>query len=376
MRRRRADSNRTELKTVIKTTITKILLVTAVGLAAATSALAQDMPPAAVVVDSVQLRLIAPSIEVPGTVVSRFDARLASELEAKLEWIAEVGTGVKEGDTLARLENITFRLLEMEAQSRVKREQARVTFLRSEKERLEQLAENNLSAKSQLDQTTSDLAVAESEEEIAKAQLGQAQVAMHITEIRAPFDGIVTERLRSIGERLSVADEVIRLVDPNSLEIIARAPLNTVNFIDQSDELEIHNDFRQGKATVRTIVPFGDPQSHMFEIRLNADPEVWTVGESVRLSMPTADEKAVLSVPRDALVLRRQGASVFKVNNDNKVEQIKVITGLGAGPFIEVIGDMNPGDRVVIRGAERLSTGMEVNITGGPNGDVGTAANP
>jgi RND family efflux transporter MFP subunit len=359
----------------MKTIVKKVLLAVA-SVVVSASALAQDMPPAAVVIDSVQLRLLAPTIEVPGTVVSRFDSRLASELEAKLKWIAEVGTEVKEGDTLARLEDITFRLREMEAQSRVDREQARIIFLKSEKERLEQLSKKNLSAKSQLDQTTSDLAVAESDEAIARAQLGMAQVSMYVTEIRAPFDGIVTERLRNIGERLGVADEVIRLVDPNSLEITARAPLNTVNYIDVNDELEIHNDFRRGNATVRTIVPFGDPQSHMFEIRMNADPEVWTVGESVRLSMPTADEQAVLSVPRDALILRRQGASVFRVNSDNTVEQINVITGLGAGRYIEVIGDMNAGDKVVIRGAERLSTGMEVNVTEDSTSEVGTAANP
>jgi RND family efflux transporter MFP subunit len=336
--------------------------------------LAQEMPPAAVVIDTVQVRLLAPTIELPGTVVSRYDARLASELAAKLEWIAEVGTEVTEGETVARLQNITFKLFEMEAQSRVTREQARVTFLQSEKQRLQQLSLNNLSAKSQLDQITSELAVAESDEAIARAQLGQSQVAMYVTEIRAPFDGIVTERLRSIGERLNVADEVIRLVDPNSLEIIARAPLNTVNFISKDDVLELHNDFRQGVATVQTIVPFGNPQSHMFEVRLNADPDVWTVGESVRLSMPTAAEKEVLAVPRDALILRREGASVFRVLTDNTVQQVNVITGLGAGSHIEIIGDLNPGDRVVIRGAERLRPGMSVSINGGATADAGSNA--
>ncbi len=73
-------------------TIIKRVLLAAGGITATASALAQEWPAAAVVVDSVQLRLLAPSIEVPGTVVSRFDARLASELEAKLSWIAEVGT--------------------------------------------------------------------------------------------------------------------------------------------------------------------------------------------------------------------------------------------------------------------------------------------
>jgi len=283
------------------------------------------------------MRQLAPSVDVPGTVISRFDSRLASELSAKLVWIAEVGTAVKEGDTVARLEDFTYKLLEMEAQARVEREQARVKFLRSEKARLDELSEKNLSAKSQLD-----------------------QVMMHITQIRAPFDGLITERLRNIGERLNVSDEVIRIVNPNALEVVARAPLNTVNFIADGAILHLHNDFREGEASVRTIVPFGNPQSHMFEVRLNVDPELWTVGESVRLSMPTANVKEVLAVPRDALILRREGASVFRINDDMTAEQINVITGLGDGNHIEVIGELKAGDRVVTRGAERLSDGMTV----------------
>lgn len=327
-------------------------------------AYAQGMPPATVVVDEAELRMLAPTVEVPGTVVSRYDARLASELSAKLEWIAEVGTEVKEGDTVARLHDITFRLREMEAKSLVEREEAAVVYLKSEKKRLESLGQNNLSARSQIEKVTSELAMAEADRAIAEVQLGHAKVAMHVTEVRAPFDGIVTERLRSIGERLEVADEVIRLVDPNSLEVVARAPLSTVNFIDKGDQLELSNDFRSAPASVRTIVPFGDPQSHMFEVRLDADPEIWTVGESVRLSMPTADAKEVLAVPRDALVLRREGASVFKVNQDMTVRKVSVITGLGAGSQIEIFGEIQVGDQVVIRGAERLEDGMSVSIGG------------
>ncbi len=334
-----------------------------------------EQPPAAVIVDRARVTHMAPSVDVPGTVVSRFDSRLASELEANLSWIADVGTAVSKGDTVARLEVITFRLYEMEAESRVAREKARVIFLQSEKARLEQLAENNLSAKSQLDQTISDLAVAEADQKIAEAQLGQAKVAMYVTQIRAPFDGIVTEKLRNIGERLNVADEVIRLVDPKSIEVVARAPLNTVNFIKVDDVLALHNDYRDGEGSVRTIVPFGNPQSHMFEVRLNVDSEAWTVGESVRLSMPTAAAKEVLTVPRDALVLRREGAFVYRIDAELKAEQVSVITGLGAGSLIEVIGDINAGDRVVTRGAERLSTGMMVEISEDRGGTAsGTAA--
>lgn len=329
-----------------------------------TSAAAQGWDEAPnVVVARASMQMLSPSVDVPGTVISRFDSRLASELSAKLVWIAEVGTEVKEGDIVARLEDFTFKIREMETQSQVDREQARVTFLESELERLEKLSERNLSAKSQYDRTVSDLAMARSDEQIAQAQLGYSKIAMHVTQIRAPFDGVVTERLRSIGERMNIADEVLRLVDPDSLEVVARAPLSTVNFIEKGDVLPLVNDYRSGNAPIRTIVPFGNPQSHMFEVRLDADSELWTVGESVRLSMPTAAAKEVLAIPRDALVLRREGASVFKMTDNSVVAQVNVIVGLGAGALIEVFGDLKAGDEVVVRGAEGLSDGVTVAVT-------------
>jgi RND family efflux transporter MFP subunit len=335
-----------------------ILLATASG-----SLLAQGFDQAPdVVTAQARMEMLAQSVEVPGTVVSRNDSRLASELAAKLVWIAEVGTQVEKGETIARMEDFTFKIREMEAQALVEREQARVTFLESDLRRLEELSERNLSAKSQYDQTVSDLAIAKSDKKIAEAQLAYAQIAMHVTEIRAPFDGVVTERLRNLGERLNVADEVVRLVDPNRLEVVSRAPLSTVNFIKKGEVLSIGNDYRTGKAPIRTIVPFGNPQSHMFEVRLDADPNVWTVGESVRLTMPTAAAKEVLAVPRDALVLRREGASVFKMTDESTVLQVNVVIGLGAGALIEVFGDLEAGDEVVVRGAEGLSDGMSVAV--------------
>jgi multidrug efflux pump subunit AcrA (membrane-fusion protein) len=68
-----------------------------------------------------------------------------------------------------------------------------------------------------------------------------------------------------------------------------------------------------------------------------------------------------VALPRDALVLRRDGVSVFLVR-DNKAVQIPVQVGIGQGDLVEVIGDVQPGDQVIIRGAERLFPGQPVNI--------------
>lgn len=337
---------------------------------------AQFGPPTVVVAETVNTEL-APRVNVPGTVISRDDARIAAEVEGPLEWVADVGTQVARGDRVAKIEDTVLRIQKDEFDGLVAREQARLKFLVPELERLRKLAADNNAAKSLLDRTDSDLDVARSDLQVARARLARVEDQLNRTTIRAPFDGVVTERLTNAGERVSVGDQVVRLVNPAAVEVVARAPLNSVAFISVGGELPLRNDRKSGIGTVRTIVPFGNLESHMFEVRLDVEHSNWTVGESVRLSVPTAAPREVLAVPRDALVLRRDGTTVFRINTvtgddgaeQNIAERILVSPGLGDGELIEVTGNLQAGDMVVVRGAERLRPDTPVMIQNSPAGN-------
>ncbi len=90
--------------------------------------------------------------------------------------------------------------------------------------------------------------------------------------------------------------------------------------------------------------------------------------------MTTDSAKEVHTVPRDAHVLRREASFVYRINEESKAEQVSVITGMGAGNLIEVIGAINAGDQVVTRGAERLTTGMVVDISEEEGGATSSSA--
>ena len=67
-------------------------------------------------------------------------------------------------------------------------------------------------------------------------------------------------------------------------------------------------------------------------------------------------------MPRDALVLRPEGISVFVLDQDRKAKKISVTTGMGFGQLVAVSGDLMDGDTVIIRGNERLQPGQAVSI--------------
>ena len=98
-------------------------------------------------------------------------------------------------------------------------------------------------------------------------------------------------------------------------------------------------------------------------MRLDLNGSRFPVGQTLRVSIPTAGSRKVLTVPRDALVLRPDGHSVFIVDANNQAQQIRVTIGVGQGEQIAVQGAVSPGDKVVIRGNERLQPGQAVNIS-------------
>jgi RND family efflux transporter MFP subunit len=311
-----------------------------------------------------RVTMMAPTMQVAGTVVSRADAFLSAEVEGRLIEVADVGTRVAQGDVIARVEDTSLRLRSQELAAEITRAEARLRFLEAELTRFERLAETNLAAASQIDQTRSERDVAISDLTVVRSRLAQVDDQLRRTVLRAPFPGVVAARVAQAGERVSEGARVVRLVNPDSLEVVARAPLRYYRYVQPGDELGLQvGDDEELIAPVRTVVSVGDESRHVFELRLDMDAPL-PVGQTVRVTIPTANVREVLAVPRDALVLRGDGIAVFIVGEDNTARRIRVTTGIGAGDWIEVSGPIQAGDRVVIRGNERLRPGQEVSVQG------------
>ena len=326
------------------------------------TAFGQGPPGAMVKVADAAVRDLAPITLVPGTVISRDDARLAAEVEGQLIEVAEVGDIVEAGDPVARIDDTRLTLLKQELTAEITRAEARVRFLESEEKRFATLAESNLAATTQLEATRSDRDVAIGDLAVARARLAQNADSLARTRVLAPFSGVVVERLSRPGERVARGDIVVRLVDQEHLEVVTRAPLEFYGYTTRGQSLELRAGERIATGTVRTVVAVGDENTHQFEVRLDLEAGVFPVGQTLRVAVPKDEGREVLAVPRDALVLRPSGASVFVVDDSNAAQRIEVTTGVGSGDYIEIFGDVSAGDRVITRGNERLQPGQTVTI--------------
>ncbi len=324
---------------------------------------AEDAPPAVPVktVEAVQLEVFSKSW-LPGTIMGRYDAKIAAEVDGRLEQLLDVGDRVKKGDELARIESFTLGLHVAEMEAEILPKVARLNFLQREVKRLSLLAEQNNAAKNSLDDISSQSKQTEGELAVARARLAQARDQLARTILYAPFDGVVAERYKSEGERVEKGDHVVRLVNTEKLEIQVRVPQAAIASLHANEEILVKDSEHSGTAQLRTYVPVGDELSRLYELRLEFTEADWMPGHAVRVSVPVSKPKQVIAVPRDALVIRQNNISVFKINERNIAEYVAVKTGLTKDNLIEVIGNISVGDRIVIRGNERLRPGQSVTI--------------
>jgi RND family efflux transporter MFP subunit len=319
-----------------------------------------EFPPVSVA--HVKATRIAPQASYPGTVVSRNDSKLAADVEGRVEWVADVGAIVKEGDVIARLDANLARMQHDSDTANVAKLTAQVRFDRAQAQRMQELMDRKVVSKAGLDQATSTRDANEAALKQAEAAAKRSQYQLNHSEIRAPFSGRIVSRLINAGEYASPGKDVVRLVDLDAIEIATQVPISSMQHLRETMRVTAELQGKNVQTTVRVIVPVGHEQSRTVEVRLALEPGTAFVGDAAKVLIPSAEPRSVLAVPRDALVLREDNTYLFKLNKENKAERIAVEVGAADGNMVEVIGMLKAGERVIIRGAERLESGQKVRL--------------
>jgi RND family efflux transporter MFP subunit len=335
----------------------------ALPLAARTAAADPASPERAVVeVGTVSVRPVTLESWIPGSIVSRADARIASVIAGRVVWIAEVGSRIAPGGVIARLDATVSRLRVEDLRAQVARARAQHDVNSSQLERFNRLAATQALSASQLEDARAQREMSNDDLARAEAQLRQALYEIDQAQIRAPFPGVVTERFIQIGEYLQTGSATVRLVNTTDIEARATAALALAANVHPGQLVTVRDHGLAKAGRVRTVVPVGDERSRQFEVRVTLSSPEWLVGTPVEVSLPASAERQAVTVPRDALVIRQNHSYVLRVTRANTVEELDVTPGAGIADAVEVSGALSPGDRLVVRGAERLVAGQAVRV--------------
>ncbi len=331
-----------------------------------TQAQAPQAPAKPVQVASVEETLFVPTVDIVGSIYSRNNVKLTAGVGGRLDWVAEPGTFLVQGQEVARIDQLPLELQKAEQEANIKRANINLEFLGRELRRLQELRESNSASVFQLDQTQSQHDLAQADLEIAQVRLRQIKDQLSRAVVRAPFDGVVTERIREAGGDVNRSDVLVHMLDTENLEGRIFVPVRYLPYLRTSKEILITSDTGQINAQIKAIIPAADLQSQSFELRVSLPQganERWTSGQLIRATVPVKNPEQRLTVHRDALILRSDGTYVVVIDSENKAHRHLVEVGEGLDDRVSVTSpELKAGDRVATRGAERLQEGQQVTI--------------
>jgi RND family efflux transporter MFP subunit len=308
---------------------------------------------------------LAANTELNATLYSRSHIPITASLNARVDYLVEPGDFVAQGDKLAGMDLLPIQLRQAEQKAQISRAKINVAYIKNELSRLQELSKTQAVSQFNLDQMRSEHDLAAADLEIAQLKLAQINEQLSRAIIIAPFAGIITERLLRVGSEVNRGDILLRLLDTEHLEARLYIPIRYLAFINKGDKLNMSASDKKTLAAVTAKIPRADPRSQTFEVRINipkALNKYWAAGQLVSVSVPTQKATESLTVPRDALILRKNGSYVIKVNADSTVSRLAVVVGKGNKERVAITGSLKHGDNVAIRGAERLADGDKVVI--------------
>ncbi|RUO63159.1 efflux RND transporter periplasmic adaptor subunit [Pseudidiomarina insulisalsae] len=313
----------------------------------------------------VSKEVISPTAMVSGQVQSRHASELSAGVNGKLVWIAEPGTAVAEGGVLAEVDARPYELAVRQLEAQLKRKNIEIERTKRDLERLSDLYQKQAISAREIDNMQADLALLQSDEELLQLQLEQAQDDLKKTTVRAPFAGVVTERLQRAGEDVTGTAPLLGLVDVEHLEIRFHGPLAYSDFTRQAAQVSVYYSGGDTRMPLRTVIPVSDARSQTFTgvLKIPADMQgAFRVGELVTVAVPAALPAEHFVVPRDALVIGKGTTSVYVIDSENKAQEVKVSIAGGSGDYVNVVGKLQNGQRVVVRGADTLRHGQMVKV--------------
>lgn len=330
-----------------------------------------NTPPASPVkVESVRQLNESPSIKLMGTVYSQNQVELTAGVSGRLVWVIEPGTYIRQGERVAQIELLPIQLRHSERHAQYNRAKINLEYLVKELSRQKELKQKNNTSQLQLEQTESQVALAKADLEIAELQLKQVNRELQKATITSPFEGVITQRFRRAGFDVGPSEILVQLLDTRNLEVRVDMPIKYLAYTKPGALVNLslidhENNLTRFNAKTSTIIPAADQLSQTFEMRIRV-PETAnstiSTGQLIDVEIPILSQRMNLAVHRDALLLRSDGTYIVKIDENNIAHKLKVEVGKGKNEWVMISGDIKVGDKVAVRGAERLNQGQLVLI--------------
>jgi HlyD family secretion protein len=275
----------------------------------------------------------------------------------------DVGDKVKRGQELVRLsDELLVADVNSKRASKLQAE-AQLVTASSDRRRGDLVKESGALSNSELEKLHNDELAAQAKVQQATADLESAEVKLRYAHVLSPDDGVITSRTVVVGQIAQAGNEMLRLLRNGRVEWRAEIPEGRMREVQVGQTVRITMaDSSKLVGRVRTVAPTVQSGTRTGLVYVDlpkpdgARPGMFARGE-IEVSRGMA-----ATLPLASVVVRDGYSYVFVVTNGQKVERRRVETGGVRDGRVEIVAGLNPGERVVDRGAGFLQDGDKITV--------------
>jgi len=332
--------------------------------------------PMSIVPEAVGRGDIGVNINALGTVTSLATVTVRTQISGYLMKIDfKEGDEVKKGDLLAEIDSRPYEAALAQAKGNLARDEALLKGAQVDLTRYQGLAAQNAVPRQTLDTQVALVAQDQGTVEADRAAVNAAQVNLNYCHIVSPIDGRVGIRLVDQGNYVTPGDT-------NGLVVITQLKPISVLFTVPEDNLQaILKRLQQGAKLPTTALDRSSTKTLAQGVVQSTDSQIDPTTGTIKLraTFPNDDEalfpnqfvnirllldthKNVVIMPTAGVQRGVPGTFVYLVNADNTVSVRKIELGITDGDNVEVKSGLQPGDKIVIDGADKLRDGAKINV--------------
>ncbi|MCP0913375.1 MULTISPECIES: efflux RND transporter periplasmic adaptor subunit [Legionella] len=291
------------------------------------------------------------------------------------ERLVDIGDQVKSGTLLARLSSPELEEQIKQAEAQVRLQEARVKLADLEFQRAQKLVTTGAVARSIFDEKQAEYQVALATLDLNKAQLMRLRKVFDYTNIRAPFDGIISERNIEKGDRINATDAtpMFKLIRTNQLRVVVDVPQSQLFSIEKNAVANLSFAELPGRTFKIKFFRLAkevdeDSGTMRVEFILDNKNNKLQAGLSGEVSIQIMENKNILLIPANALSVRDGKSSVVLVDKNSEIQFRAVVTGrIKSTNNVEILSGLSADDNVVINPNALLFPGQKVEMIAATN---------
>jgi membrane fusion protein, multidrug efflux system len=345
--------------------------------------------PMSIVPETVGKGDIGINLNALGTVTSLATVTIRSQISGYLQKVDfKEGDEVKKGDLIAEIDPRPYEAMLAQANGNLARDQALLKGAQVDLARYQGLATQNAVPHQTLDTQVALVAQDQGTVEFDKAAVKSAEVNLQYTRILSPLDGRVGLRQVDQGNYVTPGDStgIVVITQLQPISVLFTVPEDNLQPISKrlqsgavlpAAALDRGGGKKIADGTLQTFDSQIDPTTGTIKLRAQFPNETKTLypNQFVNIQLLLDTHKDVTTMPTAGVQRGVPGTFVYLVNSDDTVSVRKIELGVTDGDRVEVRSGLQPGDKIVVDGADKLRDGAKINVRAeAPNPNAPAAA--